>query len=334
MGSSFSRPPPQMSPQLSLFRTPLPWLNAFWKFSRPHTIVGTSLSVIGVFAITWTLVQTAVLPRTPLLNPFSLFLPLLACLAGNIYIVGLNQIEDVEIDRINKPHLPLAAGEFSPKDAWWIVGMAGAISVLLSMLGSWFLLATILTSLMIGTAYSSPPTRLKRFPFWASICILTVRGAVVNVGLFWHYSSQLGLSLTIPGKLWGLTAFIVMFSVVIAIFKDIPDLEGDRHFNISTFTVRLGQQRVFNIARGILTLCYVGVAGAAPWITGLSAGFLGMAHGTILGVFWWRSLQVALPHQDQDEPVKKRLTFSAFYQFIWQLFFLEYLLYPVACWLG
>src|SRR3712207_8755450 len=38
---------------------------------------------------------------------------MLACLCGNVYIVGLNQLEDVEIDRINKPHLPIAAGEFS-----------------------------------------------------------------------------------------------------------------------------------------------------------------------------------------------------------------------------
>ena len=70
MGSSFSTPPPKIpssaSPQLSLFSPPLPWLNAFWKFSRPHTIVGTSLSVIGVFAVTWTLVLAAVPPAAPL----------------------------------------------------------------------------------------------------------------------------------------------------------------------------------------------------------------------------------------------------------------------------
>ena len=246
--------------------------------------------------------------------------------------MGLNQIEDVEIDRINKPHLPIASGEFSIQDAWWIVGLAGAISILLSILGGWFLLVTVLTSLMIGTAYSSPPTRLKRFPFWASICILTVRGAIVNIGLFWHYSSQLGLSLTIPGKIWGLTAFIVLFSIVIAIFKDIPDLEGDRQFNITTFTVQLGQQRVFNIARAILTICYLGIAGVALWIPGLNANFLWAAHGGILALFWWRSQRVALP--DQSEVGANPITFPAFYQFIWQLFFLEYLLYPAACWLG
>ena len=31
----------------------------------------------------------------------------------NICIVGLNQVYDVRIDRVNKPYLPLASGEFS-----------------------------------------------------------------------------------------------------------------------------------------------------------------------------------------------------------------------------
>ena len=330
MGQSVSSQPKPTGHQLSLFRTPVPWLTAFWKFSRPHTIVGTSLSVIGVFVITWTVVQEVT--TTPLLNPFSLLLPLTACLAGNVYIVGLNQIEDVEIDRINKPHLPIASGEFSPKDAWWIVGFAGGLSVVLSALGGWFLLTTVLVSLLIGTAYSVPPLRLKRFPFWASACILTVRGAVVNVGLFLHYSDQLGLPLSIPGKIWTLTGFIVVFSVVIAIFKDIPDIEGDRRFNITTFTVRLGQQRVYNLARIILTGCYIGMVAVTPWVEGVNWLFLLVTHIGLLSLFWWRSQRVALPNQAND--LEAPISFPAFYQFIWQLFFLEYVLYPVACLLG
>ncbi|WP_008316990.1 homogentisate phytyltransferase [Leptolyngbya sp. PCC 6406] len=333
MGQSLS---PKPSPsQLSLFSTPLPWLTAFWKFSRPHTIVGTSLSVIGVFAIAWTVVYSTVLTAPPAVNPFSLILPLIACLAGNVYIVGLNQIHDVEIDRINKPQLPIASGEFSRQDGWWIVGFAGFLSTVLAALGGWFLLGTILISLAIGTAYSLPPIRLKRFPFWASICILTVRGAVVNLGLFLHYSEQLGLPLVVPAKIWALTAFVLVFSIVIAIFKDIPDLEGDLRYNIATFTVRLGQQRVFNLARWILTACYLGLALAAPWIPGLNGVFLLVAHGVILALFWWRSRRVSWPDQSGgSDTLKCPLSFTAFYQFIWQLFFLEYLLYPIACGLG
>jgi len=330
MGQSISPPPERPVQQLSLFRTPVPWLTAFWKFSRPHTVIGTSLSVIGIFVITWTGVGDVA--ATPRLNPFSLLLPLMACLAGNIYIVGLNQIEDVDIDRINKPELPIAAGEFSQKDAWWIVGFAGGLSVILSALGGWFLLATVLLSLMIGTAYSVPPLRLKRFAFWASACILTVRGAVVNLGLFLHYSDQLGLPLQIPGKLWVLTTFIMVFSIVIAIFKDIPDIEGDRRFNITTFTVRLGQARVYRLARLILTICYVGLVAVAPLLTGISWVFLFVTHSLLLMLLWWRSQRVALPNQ--AAAIDRPLSFPGFYQFIWQLFFLEYVLYPVACLLG
>lgn len=325
-------PSPKPSPvqQLSLFRTPVPWLAAFWKFSRPHTIVGTSLSVIGVFVIAWTVVLRST--ATPILNPFSLLLPLLACLAGNVYIVGLNQIEDVEIDRINKPNLPIASGEFSANNAWSIVAFAGSLSILLAAFEDWFLLVTIFLSLMIGTAYSVPPLRLKRFPFLASVCILTVRGAVVNLGLFLHYSYQLGLPLQIPDKVWALTAFVIVFSVVIAIFKDIPDIEGDRRFNITTFTVRLGQARVYQIARIILTLCYLGMILATPWLEDVNLPFVVITHSALLGLFWWRSYRVALPNQPpaNDTP----LSFADFYQFIWQLFFLEYVLYPVACLIG
>lgn len=330
MGQSVSPKPAPVVKQLSIFRTPVPWLSAFWRFSRPHTIVGTSLSVIGIFVITATVIpETA---STPLLNPFSLLLPLIACLAGNVYIVGLNQIEDVEIDRINKPHLPLASGEFSQKDAWWIVGSAGAVSIIFSALGSWFLLTTVLISLMIGTSYSSPPLRLKRFPFWASACILTVRGAVVNLGLFLHYSDQLRLPLQIPGKVWLLSAFIVVFSIVIAIFKDIPDIEGDRRFNISTFTVQLGQERVYRLARLILTGCYLGMVAISPGLTGVSWLFILITHTLLVGIFWWRSQRVRLPQEAATAAAP--LSFSQFYQFIWQLFFLEYVLYPIACLLG
>ncbi len=37
-------------------------------------------------------------------------LGVLALLAGNGYIVGINQVYDVDIDAVNKPFLPIAAG--------------------------------------------------------------------------------------------------------------------------------------------------------------------------------------------------------------------------------
>lgn len=48
-------------------------------------------------------INWALLPRA--------LLGLVALLCGNGYIVGINQIYDVDIDVVNKPFLPVASGE-------------------------------------------------------------------------------------------------------------------------------------------------------------------------------------------------------------------------------
>jgi homogentisate solanesyltransferase len=51
------------------------------------------------------LVDWALLPKA--------IMGVIALLCGNGYIVGINQIYDVDIDMVNKPFLPIAAGEMS-----------------------------------------------------------------------------------------------------------------------------------------------------------------------------------------------------------------------------
>lgn len=326
-------------PPISFTQRPRAWFYAFWKFSRPHTIIGTSLSVFALFLITLAEAEQGGIEDSSfissfILHPSSLLFPaLFACLCGNVYIVGLNQLEDVEIDRINKPHLPLASGEFSRKQGWAIVLIAGLLALVLSAWQGIFLMATVWFSLLIGTAYSLPPVRLKRSPVWASLCIFSVRGAIVNLGLFLHFSQKLanggwGVAegeILIPATVWTLTLFILVFTFAIAIFKDIPDLEGDRRYHISTFTVRLGQQTVFNLARWVLTICYVEMILVGRQIQGVHVAFLITTHLIALGALWFRSEQVNL---------RDKQSIAQFYQFIWKLFFLEYLLFPAACLLG
>lgn len=325
--------PPGVPPgnRLRFIQTPLSWLYALWKFWRPHTVIGTSLSVLGITAVVLAAVEPESLPS------FAMLLGLVgvagvACLLGNLYIVGLNQLEDIAIDRINKPHLPLAAGEFSVIDGRWIVGLAGLGALGLALVGGPWLLATVGLSLVIGTAYSLPPARLKRFPFWASVCILAVRGAIVNLGLFLHVSDRLNLPLTIPGRVWALTAFILLFSIAIALFKDIPDIEGDRRYGISTLSLKLGQRTVFNLALGILTACYLGMALIAPSLTGVNQLFLAGSHLLALALLWWMSRR--MPRPGEAMTPQKTLAYPQFYQFIWKLFFLQYLMFPLACWLA
>jgi homogentisate phytyltransferase / homogentisate geranylgeranyltransferase len=317
--------------RLSLTQHPGRWLYALWKFWRPHTVIGTSLSVGGLLAIVLAGLPSGVRVEGWLLLSL-VGVALGACLLGNLYIVGLNQLEDVEIDRINKPHLPLASGEFSLVDGRLIVTLAAVGAMGLAALGGPWLLGLVVLSLGIGTAYSLPPLRLKRFPFWASFCILAVRGAVVNLGLFLHFSARLGQPLQIPPHVWVLTGFILVFSIVIALFKDIPDIEGDRRYGISTLSVQLGQRTVFNLARGILTACYLGVIIVAPWLLAVNRGLLISSHLVAVVLFWVVSFWVV--GMNCQPGTQKGMSYPSFYQFIWKLFFLEYIMFPAACWLG
>ncbi|MBD2043171.1 homogentisate phytyltransferase [Microcoleus sp. FACHB-672] len=303
-------------------------LYAFWKFSRPHTIVGTSLSVLALFAVTYAESTGTGFTGIPWVQLFGTWI---ACLCGNVYIVGLNQLEDVEIDKINKPHLPIAAGEFSRRQAQLIVAITGILALLLALLLGPWLLGMVSISLALGTAYSLPPVRLKRFPFWASFCIFTVRGVVVNLGLFLHFNwvflqlEKLSVPI-IPPTIWALTLFILVFTFAIAIFKDIPDMEGDRQYNITTFTLQMGAPAVFNLARWVLTVCYLSLTLAGwLWLPTVNPLFLAITHLIALSLMWWRSKQVDL---------RNKAEIAQFYQFIWKLFFLEYLLFPAACFLG
>ncbi len=305
------------------------FVSSLWQFSRPHTIIGTSLSVFALYfiALGTTNQSFSVVNLQQMLTAWA------ACLGGNVYIVGLNQLSDIEIDKINKPHLPLASGAFTIGQGWLIIAVMGIGSIAIASLAGTYLLATIIISLLIGTAYSLPPIRLKQFPLWAAFCILTVRGVVVNLGLWLHFGDKFEaerLALAnfqhqslISREVWLLTAFIVLFTIAIAIFKDVPDLEGDRTYNIATFSLILGKTKVLQITLGVIACCYLGmIAVGLAKITEVNSLFFVSYHLILLGLLWWRSREL-----DLEEPQ----AIAAFYQFIWKLFFLEYILFPLAC---
>jgi homogentisate phytyltransferase/homogentisate geranylgeranyltransferase len=319
------------------------WPSALWAFSRPHTIWGTLLSVIALGVLAFVLPPAS--PMAAGIDPLRCLTlvatALLPALAANVYIVGLNQLTDVAIDRINKPRLPLASGRFSLRQGRSIVAITAVAALLLAAAQGPVLFTTVAVAMAIGTAYSCRPLRLKRFPFWAALCIVGVRGVVVNVGFFSHFRAAFspavevgaggaeggGAGLILPPEVIALSAFVMIFSLAIALFKDIPDLRGDRQHRIFTLTVRLGPSLVFELCRWILTASYglmilLALSGALPSI---HRGFLALSQLLLLSVMWIRSRSVDVSHDAKTK---------AFYQLIWKLFFLEYLLFPVAALLG
>lgn len=288
----------------------------FLHFSRVHTIIGTTLSITALYVLALSF-STGTAYHAPLW-----LLSLLACLGANIYIVGLNQVTDVEIDRINKPYLPLASGAWTMRKAVLIIISSVLLSLLLALLLGRFLLLTVVLSLILGTLYSLPPFRLKRFTFWAAFCIIAVRGLIVNLLLFLHFHSHINGRTDLPAAIWLLTGVIFVYSIVIAWFKDMPDMEGDRAYRIRTLSLRLGARRVWLIGNALLTISLLAVA-ITGWTvpTGVNGFFLTVTHLGLLCLLWVFNGRLDL---------RRRESVRKYYQSIWLLFFLEYIVFAVA----
>ena len=294
-------------------------LKILWQFSRPHTIIGSTLSILSIFAIAvgttdWVYID-------PLLLPLSL----LSALTCNIYITGLNQWSDIEVDKINKPWLPIAAGTLSKDNALRIVLVCGIISLMTAAYLSLPFFALILTIISIGTAYSLPPLKLKRSHILAAAAISVVRGLMVNIGFYWHFRHEiLRGEWSLTPAIVPLTVFVTAFSLGIAWFKDIPDTEGDAVYSFGTLAVTSGRQRAFMAGVLVVSFAYVFIIMAA-WMGLLPATiYYVVSHSVALLLFLWqaRTLQVV-----DNQQVKR------FYLFFWGLFFLEYMLYPLGFYL-
>ena len=288
----------------------------FIRFSRLHTVVGTTLSIAALYVMAMSFSDYSD-------HHFAtLGLTLLACLGANIYIVGLNQITDVEIDRVNKPWLPIASGAYSMRTAYWIIGISVLISLVIAVILGRYLLLTVLLSLALGTAYSLPPLRLKRFHFWAAFCIIAVRGVIVNLLLFLHFQDTINAATNIPAVIWMLTASIFIYSIAIAWFKDVPDMEGDRRFQIRTLSLQLGARNVFRIGNLLLALLYLfNIAVSCLGHLPLNKWLFAPAHALMLLCLWAAASRLRL-----DEPASIR----RYYLFVWILFFAEYAVFAAS----
>jgi len=262
----------------------------------------------------------------------------------NIYITGLNQITDVEIDKINKPELPMAKGDLKYSTATAVVLACLAISLAMSVAHPVFstmgLQVALWGSFLLGTLYSLPPFRMKRHPFLAAFCIVAVRGTIINAGFYSHaLSSAFGSgasAISSAGVLncllndWkcGLSSlFFGVFGIVIALMKDVPDADGDRKFNIRSFTVRLGQKRVFRTMKGLLAgLFAVYGAGLMRWSTMTPMMPVAVTRGLVGLCCWaagWTVNRVSRGVNAEDSGEVYN-----YYMYLWKLFYLSYLALP------
>ncbi len=228
--------------------------------SRPFTLLPPLLGIVSgavcafgsvhnpdpAHRLTWTVVATVVLGSAcaSLLNA-----------ASNI----LNQIADLEIDRVNKPGRALPSGRVSLREAWTVT----VVMYALALLPTWLVvphpydtLAAKLTApvsehvcffiylagLLFTLVYSLPAFgRTKRLGWLANLTIAIPRGTLLKVA---------GWSMVAPvwsAEPWWIGAIFGMFLLGASSTKDFSDMEGDARGGCRTLPLIYGTRRAVHL---------------------------------------------------------------------------------------
>ena len=290
-------------------------LKILWQFSRPHTIIGSTLSILALYIIAlngsaFSIEQLVIVG-----------ISLMSAWGCNIYITGLNQWSDVDVDKVNKPWLPIASGELSQPAALNIVFVCGGISLISAAYLSLQFLGLIASIMLIGTAYSLPPLKLKRSHLAAASAIALVRGVLINLGFYWHFQHAFLHQYEFNPFIGSLILFVVAFSLGIAWFKDIPDTRGDAEYSFQTLAVKTGRTGAFRAGLFVVSLAYLSVIILAAISQIPAPIFMISSHAILWGIFLIMAYLLDLTN---DTSIKQ------FYMLFWGLFFVEYVVYALA----
>jgi 4-hydroxybenzoate polyprenyltransferase len=241
---------------------------AYLELGRPFTLIAPGLgflsgaiTAVGAYprdALTW-----------PVLAP-----ALLGSVMAMVFNAGnnaLNQIYDLEIDRVNKGKRPLPSGRLTIGEAWVFTVVTYALTLVLAWLVApggrhecfWIVLAAVVMTYI----YSVPPLRTKRLGIWANVTIAIPRGVLLKVAGWSAVKTVVGAEPWYIGGIFGL--FLLGASTT----KDFADMEGDRKGGCRTLPIVYGVTRAaWMISPSfVVPFVLINVGAAAGVLTGHAA---------------------------------------------------------------
>jgi 4-hydroxybenzoate polyprenyltransferase len=209
---------------------------AFVEFARPFTLMPPALGVVSGAVTAW---------GAGTLRPafgWRLVLPIVAgalmAAVLNAANNAINQIYDLDIDRVNKPKRPLPSGSLTMREAWLFTWITFALAWLLA----WFATPSerhecfwiVVVTTFLCWLYSAPPLWTKRRGIWANITIAIPRGVLLKVAGWSTVKTIVGV------EPWYIGAIFGLFLLGAASTKDFADIEGDRAGGCTTLPIAYG----------------------------------------------------------------------------------------------
>ena len=243
-------------------------LAVYAEFSRPFTLVAPALGFASGAATAW-----GAVPREPLTADVFLYpligLTMAAVLNGASN--ALNQIYDLDIDRVNKPKRPLPEGRLTMREAWGFTWVMYAIALLLAWLvapgGRHECFWIVLIAAIITFLYSVPPARTKRLGVWANVTIAIPRGVLLKVA---GWSS---VKTVMAAEPWYIGAIFGLFLLGASTTKDFADMEGDARGGCRTLPIIYGVRRAAWMISPSFVVPFVMIAIGA-WTGVLTGNFI------------------------------------------------------------
>lgn len=187
--------------------------------------------------------------------------------ALNGFSNGINQIFDVEVDRINKPHRFLPARIMTISQAWMISIFCLVLALGIASWINWQCLLVVSVASLFTYIYSAPPLRTKCRGFLANITIAIPRGTLLIVAGWTTVKSALRPEPWYIGLVFGL------YFLGAVTTKDFSDMAGDRAANCRTLPIIYGTYRAIQIVSPFLVL---------PFLAIVPLSFFGLLAGNVL----------------------------------------------------
>jgi len=211
---------------------------AYVDLGRPFTLVAPALGFIS-----GALTAIGAAQREPW-SPTLLIAPFIGATMAALLNAGnnaLNQIYDLEIDRVNKPKRPLPSGRLTIAEVWWFTNITYALALVLAWLVApkgrhecfWLVAVAVVCTYL----YSVPPFRTKRLGIWANVTIAIPRGVLLKVAGWSSVKTIVGL------EPWYIGAIFGLFLLGATTTKDFADMVGDRRGGCRTLPIQYGVRR-------------------------------------------------------------------------------------------
>lgn len=176
-------------------------------------------------------------------------------LSGNI----VNDIEDYEIDLINRPETVFVSKYISISNAWKLYGFAVLTGFLLALYLAFYIdklpLVLIYPAAVALLYFYS--TSFKKKPVIGNITVSIFCGGVAAIVLFAEKDAYLQLDVETQQNAWLAFAAYAFFAYFTTMFreivKDIEDMEGDAKRGCKTLPIVIGKQKtkIFAFIHGL-----------------------------------------------------------------------------------